>query len=82
MKPPGMLLSSETYHIRISSITQDDICACTLLADYQKSTYQQTKSLSSISIDNRRRLNKEAESEPVESSCVVLAYMQSEIMIK
>jgi hypothetical protein len=52
MKPPGMLLSSETYHIRISSITQDDICACTLLADYQKSTYQQTKLLSSTSIDN------------------------------
>ena len=53
----------ETYHTRLSSITRDDICACTLLADYQKSTYQQTKSLSSISIDNRRRLNKEAESE-------------------
>ncbi len=41
----------ETYHIRLSSITQDDICVCTLLTDYQKSTYQQTKSLSSISID-------------------------------
>jgi hypothetical protein len=31
---------------------------------------------------DRRRLNKEAESEPVESSCVVLAYMQSEIITK
>jgi hypothetical protein len=35
-----------TYHTRLSSITWDDICECTLLADYQKSTYQQTKSLS------------------------------------
>jgi hypothetical protein len=42
----------ETYHTRLSSITQDDICVSTLLTDYQKSTYQQTKSLSSISIDN------------------------------
>ncbi len=30
----------ETYHIRLSSITQDDICVCTLLTDYQDSTYQ------------------------------------------
>jgi hypothetical protein len=45
----------ETYHTRLSSITRDDICACTLLADHQKSTYQQSKSLSSISIDNHRR---------------------------
>jgi hypothetical protein len=30
----------ETYHTRLSSITWDDICACTLLTDYQKSTYQ------------------------------------------
>ncbi len=30
----------ETYHTRLSSITQDDICVCTLLTDYQKSTYQ------------------------------------------
>ena len=25
----------ETYHIRLSSISRDDICVCTLLADYQ-----------------------------------------------
>jgi hypothetical protein len=42
----------ETYHTRLSSITRDDICVCTLLTDYQKSTYQQTKSLSSISINH------------------------------
>jgi hypothetical protein len=41
IKPPGMLLfsiHSETYHTLLSSITQDDICVYTLLADYQKST--------------------------------------------
>ena len=42
----------ETYHTRLSSITWDDICVRTLPTDYQKSTHQQTKSLSSISIDN------------------------------
>ena len=83
MKSPGMLLPSKRLITHVYPLLLgDDICACTLLADYQKSTYQLTKSLSSISIDNRRRLNKEAESEPVEYSCVVLAYMQSEIMTK
>jgi hypothetical protein len=42
----------ETYHTHLSSITQYDICACTPLTDYQKSAYQQTKSLSSTHVDN------------------------------
>jgi hypothetical protein len=33
-------VSQETYHIRLSSITRDDLCVCTLLTDYQKSTDQ------------------------------------------
>ena len=50
----------ETYHTRLSSITQDDICVCTVLTDYQKSTYQQAKSLSSISIDCKDMREREA----------------------
>ena len=49
-----MLLSSKRLIAHVYPLLRRIYCACILLADYQKSTYQQTKLLLSIPVDNSR----------------------------